>query len=329
MSRSFAVGGVVVAVLLVGGWVLAKQEKAAAPVVGPFAVTAAKEGTILLDTATGKAWVLHTMFNQETAWLAIGKRIDDADEAHSIRESDARLREVMDVQRRGTAPAEVEIVHRLCKPQKSPTPVPFFAYDLLQPGEEPEARFIHGSACKRGETLLFYLKPIPARRGYCGSVSLTICRYGWRLPRRWAVARQLATGLRSRGERLSFALRPWRMRSDRTSFAMRLFGSRSSCRVEPVRNRRAATRQSSFVNRGSSHSLVRLRSVTAATSVPVHVECAADRRRAAIPPRQTRLPHCCSPPEHVELRDAAADRTQSRSEGAQAVRSSTKRIVHR
>ena len=95
-----------------------------APPVGLFTVTAAEEGTLLLDTATGKAWVLHTMVNQEMMWLAVGKRIDDADKALDIRKSEERLREVLGTRRRGAAQAEGQelnrIERRLCEPEKEP-----------------------------------------------------------------------------------------------------------------------------------------------------------------------------------------------------------------
>jgi hypothetical protein len=82
MSRNFAIGGVVVAVVLVCGWALAQQEKAAAPVVGPFAVTAGPDGTILLDTNSGQAWVLFRSqaMHGRVMWLAVGERIDSQEE---------------------------------------------------------------------------------------------------------------------------------------------------------------------------------------------------------------------------------------------------------
>ena len=77
MYRSLAVGGVVVAVLVVGGLVLAQPERAAAPVVGPYSVTTGPDGTILLDTNSGQAWLLFKsqVMHGRTKWLAVGERV--------------------------------------------------------------------------------------------------------------------------------------------------------------------------------------------------------------------------------------------------------------
>jgi hypothetical protein len=108
VSRNLAVGGVVVAVLLVGGWVLAQHEddpclsvpvqesdtpgpfaKLPVPDIdkmkvqrlemypGPYTVIAGAQATVLLDAKSGMTWVLHQSAAGIPMWLAV-TRVDDS-----------------------------------------------------------------------------------------------------------------------------------------------------------------------------------------------------------------------------------------------------------
>ncbi|MHB8953549.1 MAG: hypothetical protein ACYC4U_11315 [Pirellulaceae bacterium] len=81
MSRSLAISVVVVAVLLVGGWVLAVQEQEPAPAPSTseqWVVSSGGDATVLLEANTGKTWVLHRSHSGIPTWLAAARMDDPA-----------------------------------------------------------------------------------------------------------------------------------------------------------------------------------------------------------------------------------------------------------
>jgi hypothetical protein len=91
MSRKFVFGVLITASLALGGWVLAAQQEqpaAKAPpqsASGPFAVSPAGQSAVLLDTKSGKTWVLAHFVEGESVWLP-AKRIDSEQEAKEWKE---------------------------------------------------------------------------------------------------------------------------------------------------------------------------------------------------------------------------------------------------
>jgi hypothetical protein len=88
----FVLLGVFVLILL-GGWAAAQQGPANPPALASpaprYAVAPAGEVAVLLDTASGKSWLLNRPTAQgEAVWLPI-PRIDDATEAAQWRDQDA------------------------------------------------------------------------------------------------------------------------------------------------------------------------------------------------------------------------------------------------
>jgi hypothetical protein len=90
MSRKFVLGVLIAASLALGGWALAQQERPAANVAaqaasGPFAVSPAGQSAVLLDTKSGKTWVLNRSVEGESVWLP-AKRIDSEIQAKEWRQ---------------------------------------------------------------------------------------------------------------------------------------------------------------------------------------------------------------------------------------------------
>src|SRR5262245_31311808 len=86
MDRRFVLGLAVVAILVVGAWGLtqAQQSGGKAPASDQFLVSSAGETAVLLDTKSGKTWVLTRAVDGESVWLP-AKRIDSPDEAKDWR----------------------------------------------------------------------------------------------------------------------------------------------------------------------------------------------------------------------------------------------------
>jgi hypothetical protein len=96
MSRRYVVGVIAVGLLALGGWALAQQERPGAntpePKVrnyervgapaqgGQFAVAPAGDSAVLVDTRSGKTWVLHRSVQGDSVWLP-AKRLDSQEEA--------------------------------------------------------------------------------------------------------------------------------------------------------------------------------------------------------------------------------------------------------
>jgi len=83
MSRHFVIGIVVIGLLALGGWALAQQErpggKGPAAEGGPFVVSPAGDTAVLLETKSGKTWVLHRSVQGDSVWLpAIRMDLDRA-----------------------------------------------------------------------------------------------------------------------------------------------------------------------------------------------------------------------------------------------------------
>ena len=106
MSRRFLAVGVSLVVLAAGGWALAQQagnraERAASA--GRFSVTGSGNTTVLLDTATGKTWVL-TRADAESApfWLPAA-RVDSVKDVNALLAAEEEHRAVLEVVAREAA----------------------------------------------------------------------------------------------------------------------------------------------------------------------------------------------------------------------------------
>ena len=96
MSRKFILGVLIAASLALSGWALAQQQPPVAkippqPDIGHFAISPAGQSAVLLDTKTGKTWVLTRSVDGESVWLP-AKRIDSDIEAHDYREYQKKMR---------------------------------------------------------------------------------------------------------------------------------------------------------------------------------------------------------------------------------------------
>jgi hypothetical protein len=87
MSRKFVLGVLIAASLALGGWALAQQggQVPAQAERGPFAVSPAGQSAVLLDTKSGKTWVLNRSVEGESVWLP-AKRIDSEIQAKEWRQ---------------------------------------------------------------------------------------------------------------------------------------------------------------------------------------------------------------------------------------------------
>jgi len=99
MSRRHVIGILVVGLLALSGWAFAQQErpgaKAAAPESGQFAVSSAGSSAVLLDTKSGKTWVLTRSVEGQSVWLPV-RRIDSEEEARDWQERDKRTRRMQE-----------------------------------------------------------------------------------------------------------------------------------------------------------------------------------------------------------------------------------------
>jgi hypothetical protein len=98
MSRHYVIGIVVVGLFALGGWALAQQErpgaKGPAAEGGPFVVSPAGDTAVLLETKSGKTWVLHRSVQGDSVWLP-AKRIDSHDEVLRWRQREEELKQVL------------------------------------------------------------------------------------------------------------------------------------------------------------------------------------------------------------------------------------------
>lgn len=98
MSRWYALGFLTVAVLTLGGWALAQQATPAAkeptPASPQYMVSTSGETAVLLETTTGKTWVLHRSVYGDDVWL-LAKRIDTREEVHEWRNQQAAEKQLI------------------------------------------------------------------------------------------------------------------------------------------------------------------------------------------------------------------------------------------
>ena len=96
MDRRYVLGIALAAVLAIGAWGLthAQQPGGKGPPPGgdQFVVSPAGESAVLLDTKSGKTWVLTRAVDGESVWLP-AKRIESADEARDWRMMQKRIAE--------------------------------------------------------------------------------------------------------------------------------------------------------------------------------------------------------------------------------------------
>jgi hypothetical protein len=97
MYRKFVIGAIIAASLAIGGWTLAQQDtpapKGPAPA-GQFVVSAAGPSAVLLDSKSGKTWVLTHSVGGQSIWLPV-RRIDSEDEARAWQEHEMKLKHVL------------------------------------------------------------------------------------------------------------------------------------------------------------------------------------------------------------------------------------------
>jgi hypothetical protein len=95
MSRRYVILVSAAAALCVGGWALAQPgpPRAGAETPGRFAVSPAPNGAVLVDTATGKTWLLRKPVDDRLppAWEP-AVRLDTEEDVAKRRESEARFK---------------------------------------------------------------------------------------------------------------------------------------------------------------------------------------------------------------------------------------------
>jgi hypothetical protein len=96
MTR-YVIGILVVGLLAFGGWAVAQQDrpgpKAPAPEGGPFVVSPAGQSAVLLDTKSGKTWVLTQSVEGHSVWLP-ARRIDVEEEALRWQEREKKVKAI-------------------------------------------------------------------------------------------------------------------------------------------------------------------------------------------------------------------------------------------
>jgi hypothetical protein len=95
MDRRFLIGMTCVAILGVGAWTLAQgqQPGGKAPTAeAPFLVSATGDTSVLVDTKSGRTWVLTRAVDGESVWLP-AQRIETLEEARNWRVAQKRLGE--------------------------------------------------------------------------------------------------------------------------------------------------------------------------------------------------------------------------------------------
>jgi hypothetical protein len=103
MNWRFVLGLTVVAILVAGAWGLTQAQQAGGkqpPTSDQFLVSPAGETAVLLDTKSGKTWVLTRSIDGESVWLP-AKRIESPEEAQEWRQNQKHLAE-----KRGLKPKE-------------------------------------------------------------------------------------------------------------------------------------------------------------------------------------------------------------------------------
>src|SRR3954453_23966432 len=103
MDRRFVLGLTVVVILVVCAWGLTQAQPPGGkqpPSSDQFLVSPAGETAVLLDTKSGKTWVLTRSIDGESVWLP-ARRIDSPEEAQDWRQMQKHLAE-----KRGLKPKE-------------------------------------------------------------------------------------------------------------------------------------------------------------------------------------------------------------------------------
>jgi hypothetical protein len=98
MSHRYLIAILIAGLLAVGGWALAQQErpgaKAPAPEGGPYVVSPAGQSAVLLDTRSGKTWVLTHSAEGQAVWLP-ARRIDSEEEARDWRQREKKIKQIL------------------------------------------------------------------------------------------------------------------------------------------------------------------------------------------------------------------------------------------
>lgn len=90
MSKRVIIPAVVVAALLVGGWSLAQQAQAPKQTdPGRFMVSPAGKSAVLLETTTGKTWLLAESADGDAVWLPL-ERLNSRDQFLEWRERELK-----------------------------------------------------------------------------------------------------------------------------------------------------------------------------------------------------------------------------------------------
>jgi hypothetical protein len=94
MTRRNIAGILIVVLLALGGFAIAQQERPIVPAgaleAGLFTVSAAGESAVLLETKSGKTWVLQRSVEGESAWLP-AKRLDSDDDILNWRKREREI----------------------------------------------------------------------------------------------------------------------------------------------------------------------------------------------------------------------------------------------
>jgi hypothetical protein len=97
MSQRWLIPALVLALAGLAGWAVA-QPGPGGPKKGDgpprFAVAATGSSAVLLETATGKTWVLNQALDGSSVWLPV-RRLDTEEEVHHSAERDALQREFL------------------------------------------------------------------------------------------------------------------------------------------------------------------------------------------------------------------------------------------
>jgi len=93
MSKQLMPLALIVLVLVAGSWLLAQQPgapKAAANPQGTFQVSGSGDGALLLETTTGKTWMLRRFSQGRNVWVPV-QRIDSQEEVQKLMDKERQL----------------------------------------------------------------------------------------------------------------------------------------------------------------------------------------------------------------------------------------------
>ena len=93
MSKTLMPVALITLVLAAGSWLLGQQPAAPKPAANPdgkYQVSGSGDGAVLLETTTGKTWMLRRFSQGRNVWVPV-QRIDSQEEAQKLMDKERQL----------------------------------------------------------------------------------------------------------------------------------------------------------------------------------------------------------------------------------------------